>query len=225
MKLDPLGDGLSAVQLIDHLGSDKRVVDSARVSLAGDGEAWRELEDPRLIRYMLRHGHWSPFEHCTVTLMLKVPLFLRSQIMRHRSMAFNEVSARYTEVSEEFYTPREFRAQAPSNRQASVPDNGQLDHEFLREQWQIAAQAALHTYHLLLKEGVTREQARAVLPQAMYTRFYASGSLRSWLHFLEARDHPGAQWEAQQVAQAIAGILEPLYPVTFAQWRAVRGTA
>ncbi|KEF35492.1 hypothetical protein RDMS_01680 [Deinococcus sp. RL] len=213
------------MQLIDHLGSDKRVVDSARVSLAGDGEAWRELEDPRLIRYMLRHGHWSPFEHCTVTLMLKVPLFLRSQIMRHRSMAFNEVSARYTEVPDEFYVPGEFRAQASSNRQASVEAAGRIDQGTCHAFYADAIKEAASVYRRLLEEGVAREQARAVLPQAMYTRFYASGSLRSWLHFLEARDHPGAQWEAQQVAQAVAGILEPLYPVTFAQWRALRGTA
>lgn len=224
MKTDPLGDGLSAVQLIDHLGSDKRVVDAARVSLAGDGEAWREMEDPRLIRYMLIHGHWSPFEHCTVTLMVKCPLFVARQWMRHRH-AYNEVSARYTEVPDEFYTPREFRVQAASNRQASVADDGQLDHEYLREEWQIGVQTAYDTYHSLLSNGVTREQARGVLPQTAYTRFYDTASLRSWLHFLEARDHPGAQWETVQYARAVRELLEPLFPVTFAEWRALRGTA
>lgn len=150
--------------------------------------------------------------------MLKVPLFVRSQIMRHKSLSFNEVSARYTETPNEFYIPAEFRAQAESNRQASV-EGGHLDQAYLRDEWELACNMAHDTYKNMLANGMSREQARGLLPQACYTRFYASGSLRSWLHFLEARDHPGAQFEAQQVARAITGLIEPLYPVTFAAWR------
>lgn len=219
--LYPLGDDLASVCVVDHLGDDKRVVDSARVSLAGDGEPWRGLEDPRLIRYLLRQGHWSPFQHCVVTVALKVPLFLRSQIMRHASFSFNEVSARYTEVADEVYQPLQFRAQAESNRQASV-EGTDLPQIAAAQMWRETWRAAYAGYTGLLELGVAREQARGVLPQATYTRFYMTGSLRSWLHFLAARDHAGAQWEAQEVARAIAELLEPLYPVTFQAWREVR---
>ncbi|MFC5846713.1 FAD-dependent thymidylate synthase [Deinococcus petrolearius] len=221
--LYPLGDGIGSVAHVDHMGDDKRAVDAARVSLAGDGEPWREQSDPRLLRYLLAHGHWSPFQHCTATLALKVPLFLRSQIMRHASFAFNEVSARYTEVADEMYAPVQFRAQAQDNRQASV-DGSDLPQLAAARLWAEGQRAAFEAYQGLLDLGVAREQARGVLPQAAYTRFYMTGSLRSWLHFLQARDHPGAQWEAQQVARAIAELLEPLFPVTFREWRTLEAS-
>ncbi len=225
MMLDPLGDGLSTVQLIDRIGDDGRIVDAARVSLAGDGREWREEADPRLIRYMLKHGHWSPFEHCVVTLMVKCPLFIRAQWMRHRSMSFNEISARYTEVPDEFYTPVLFRAQSSNNRQASVDPAGRIDQATCHAFYHDAIKESVEVYRRLLEEGVTREQARAVLPQAAYTRFYVTANLRSWLHFLAQRDHPGAQHEMILYARAVRDLLEPLFPVTFREWGVVHASS
>jgi thymidylate synthase (FAD) len=240
--IDPLNDGISSVALVQHSGNDLMAVNAARVSLNAfspgvitfdpyslladnDGLVVHPTpKDAKLLKYLLRQGHWSPFEHSHITLRAKVPLFVRSQIFRHTSFRFNEVSARYTEVSDQFYTPKEFRKQAESNRQASVVADDSLNQEFVHKLYEDSAQLALTTYQWLLRAGVAREQARAILPQSMYTEFLMTASLRSWLHFFDARIHEGAQHETQEVARAMKDLISTLFPSTLSAWDSLKET-
>lgn len=133
----------------------------------------------------------------------------------------NEISGRYVELEERNFTPPTFRKQAPSNRQASVEDDGTLDQEGAARVWEEAWRGAFGAYGRLLALGVTREQARGVLPLSLYTESYYTFNVRSLLHFLELRDHEGAQWETRLFARAMGELAEPLFPVTFREWRAL----
>ncbi|KEF33554.1 thymidylate synthase [Deinococcus sp. RL] len=224
--LYPLGDGIGSVALVQHVGSDKMIVNAARVSFGGDSDAPLSDRDEKLIRYLLRHQHGSPFEHNLVTFKVVCPIFVDRQLVRHRSgVSKNEVSLRYTETRERNFTPPSFRRQAPSNRQASVEDDGTLDQAAAAAVWEGAWRAAFAAYQELLALGVTREQARGVLPLSLYTESYYTFNVRSLLHFLSLRDHEGAQYETQLYARALAELAEPLFPVTFREWRALRGEA
>jgi thymidylate synthase (FAD) len=222
-RTGPLGDVYSAVELIDTMGDELRIVQAARVSYGRDVE-WNEGsiiddKDARLIRYLLKHGHWSPFEHCKVTLHISCPIHIARQWFTHKSWSFNEISRRYTSEDIQFYHPRCWRAQDQTNKQASCDEleydtQTQLD-LLLGKVVAVASQA----YRDALQMGAVREQARMLLPQNLYTRFYATASLRSLLHFLQVRDHAGAQWEMVQYAQAVADIVQDLYPVTYDAWK------
>jgi thymidylate synthase (FAD) len=184
----------------------------------------------KLINYLVKHNHTSPFEHCAITMRFTVPLFIRSQHHRHRTWSYNEISRRYTSVDMEFYQPEEFRTQHKSNRQASTetlinPDltssTGLCAHTP-----HTAAQAirshhrrSMELYEKLLDKGVCREQARGVLPQNLYTQYYGSTSLLNALKFIGLRAHEGAQWEIAKVAEAMLEIMEPLFPVAIAAYR------
>ena len=126
-------------------------------------------------------------------------------------------------MQERLYTPASFRKQAPSNRQASVQDDGSLDQEAAAAAWESAWQASYGAYQQLLALGVTREQARGVLPQAMYTESYWTFNLRSLMHVWELRLHEGAQWETQQFAKTMLELVEPIFPVSIRAWRELKG--
>ncbi|TDE87445.1 FAD-dependent thymidylate synthase [Deinococcus sp. S9] len=165
----------------------------------------------------------SPLEHNLITYRVICPIFVDRQFVRHRvGVSKNERSLRYTEAEDAAYIPTAFRQQAPSNRQASVEDDGTLDQAAAAQVWAAAWQHAYQAYQDLLALGVAREQARGVLPLSLYTTSYYTFNLRSLLHFLELRDHPGAQHEAQLYARAMAELAEPLFPVVFREWRALR---
>ncbi|MBB5234911.1 FAD-dependent thymidylate synthase [Deinococcus budaensis] len=218
--LFPLGDGTGSVSLVQHVGDDKSVVNAARISFGGDSDAPLNDRDEKLIRYLLRHQHGSPFEHNLITFKIVCPIFVDRQLVRHRvGVSKNEVSARYVEVQERNFTPPRFRKQAPSNRQASVEDDGTLDQARAAQVWQEAWRGAFGAYQDLLGLGVTREQARGVLPLSLYTESYYTFNVRSLLHFLGLRDHEGAQYETRLFARAMAELAEPLFPVTFREWR------
>ncbi|WP_425146684.1 FAD-dependent thymidylate synthase [Deinococcus sp.] len=222
--LYPLDDALGSVALVQHVGDDKMIVNAARVSFGGDSDAPLSARDEKLIAYLLRHQHGSPFEHNLITFKVVCPVFVDRQMVRHRvGVSKNEVSGRYVEVQERLYTPVLFRKQAPSNRQASVPDDGTLDQQAAAAAWENAWRASSAAYQQLLGLGVTREQARGVLPQAMYTESYYTFNVRSLLHFLSLRDHEGAQYETRQYAHAMRALAQPLFPVTFAAWEALEG--
>ena len=227
MTYDPLNDGISAVTYVSRSGDDLMAVNAARVSLAGYDDWTPEGDLPgrskKLLRYLLRHGHWSPFDQPWLTLRIKAPIFVRTQVFRHSSLKFNEVSARYTEAKEAWYVPArgQYRQQAGSNRQASEASDGRIPHPHAEQLYAEACQLAYENYLHLLKLGVAREQARGVLPQSMYTEFIVSGTLRSWLHFLQARLHPGAQFETQQFAQAICEIVGEFFPETLAAFEEI----
>lgn len=215
-SLDPLGDGLSLVELVGHVGDDSSVVRSARVSFAGDGRPFDEERDGRLIRFLLENGHWSPFEHPHITLHVRCPIFVARQWMRHSSWSFNEISRRYTSEEIEFYVPRLWRGQSGSNRQAS---EGEVEIGSLSKRYEEHLRDSLFLYRSLLERGAAREMARMVLPQSLYTRMYATASLRSALHFLSARLGEDAQHEIRLYAGSVSKILEGLFPVTLSCYR------
>jgi thymidylate synthase (FAD) len=218
-------DGIGKVELVDHVGNDLTIVNSARVSF-GVHKTELDDKDRKLIRYLIKHKHTSTLEHCFVTFRIKVPLFIRSQHHRHRTWSYNEISRRYTDENLEFYEPKAFRTQHASNRQASneeelinpiikysIPNIHTWDMKAI-EAMKMVHTTTLSLYNILLEKGVCREQARGVLPQNLYTEYYASANLSNILKFIDLRSHEGAQWEIQRVAEAMLQILEELYPET-----------
>lgn len=214
---DLYGDGIGSVTLVDYMGNDKRAVNAARVSLLND-----EIEgfdndldegDERLLAFLVREQHTSPFEHSSLSVRITCPLFVSKQIMRHRTFSFNEVSRRYTSKGLEFYIPQILRQQAVNNLQCSTVDAVQ-DNRTALAVYQAQVNTALEAYNQLISAGVCREQARGILPQCLYTEFYMSGNLLNWFKFLRLRLHPHAQPEVQAVAQAILVLLRQYFPVT-----------
>lgn len=213
MKIDLLDHGY--VRLVDHMGSDLSVVRSARVSY--DAE-WRSGEDSgkdeKLINYLWKNKHTSPFESVTFTFEVKAPIFVVRQWHRHRTWSFNEVSARYTELPEEYYVPagHEIGQQSKNNKQ--VRD---IDTNILKDWASIrignACSASFKEYYKLLDDGVPREIARGVLPMNTYTHMFASVDLLNLLKFISLRDHDHAQFEIREYARAMLKLIEPTVPV------------
>lgn len=195
------------VEYINHMGDELTVVNAARVSFAGESQILNE-RDKKLIKYLADHEHMSPFEHLTLTVKIEVPLYIRSQIMRHRTFAYNEISRRYTDKNLEFFIPELLRKQHTNNRQAS---EGQFDEPglngTLKSEMRSLHNDALKTYQKLIDYGVCREQARGVLPQNLMTEFFMTGNLRNFVHFVKLRMHEGAQVEVQEVAECMYNIL------------------
>ena len=229
MKIDLYGDGLGSDSLVAHVGTDKTVVNSARVSFGRDNKRDLVERDERLINYLIKHKHTSTLEHNVITLMFEVPLFVRSQHMRHRTWSYNEISRRYTDVDMKFYVPQGFRTQHESNRQASK--DVLIDPIIQNDLPSFTTTSLVKNHHRdslrlferLLSEGVCREQARGVLPQNLYTRYYATVNLNNLLKFIDLRLHEGAQWEIQQVAKACLEIATELWPFTVGAYREHRG--
>ena len=243
------------VRYIAHSGSDLLVVNAARVSMAKRSE-WqvdgKEIDpesrtifpvytlskkDKKLIRYLAKHNHWTPFGHPTVTLHVKVPIFVARQLMRSNvGIVYNEVSRRYVDTDPEFWWPDggetggRWRARAEGVKQGSKQDefvtdlkkpDGYLDDD----QWATLdvnthvkytiQQAAEDMYKWLLDSGVAPELARVVLPQNVYTEFYMTGSLAAFARVCKLRLDPHAQKEIRDVAEQIAEIVGGLYPVSW----------
>lgn len=204
-------DGQGWVGLVDVLGSEMTLVNAARVSF---GKRVTSLSDRdiTLLRYLIENRHTSPLEHMVFTFIVHCPLFVRSQWHRHRTWSYNEISRRYTEVDITFYVPSQVRGQSADNRQASEDTLSPERQAEARAAIAAAHAHAFEVYQRLLALGVCREQARGVLPQNLMTTFWATVDLNNLLHFLELRDHEGAQWEIRQYAQAIKQLVRPLIP-------------
>ena len=203
------------VRLIDSMGNDHTVVRSARISFGRGAGGLLTDRDKHLIEYLANHGHYSPFEHCTATLLIKCPLYIRSQIHRHRTFSYNEISRRYTAENMEFYIPFVLNKQGSANKQSG---DEQIDTSYAlaKSAFRHAIENSLHWYHELLgRHGVSREQARSVLPQNLMTRFYMTGNLRNWAAFIKVRDHEDAQREVQIVADGCRKIIRELFPYSF----------
>jgi len=221
-------DDIGKVEYVAHMGDDRTIVNSARVSFGQEVETMSR-KDEKLINYLIKHKHTSTLEHCSVTFRLKVPLFIRSQHHRHRTWSYNEISRRYTNFNLEFYEIKLFRKQSESNRQASVDEL--VDPKVIyidlpsgasstaSQLVKLHHESGLKLFKALLKSGVCREQARGVLPQNLYTEYYATANLNNILKFIALRKHEGAQWEIQQVAIAMTEILNDLYPITVKCWK------
>jgi thymidylate synthase (FAD) len=208
------------VRLVDSMGSDLSISRAARVSYDA---AWRagedEGSDARLIRYLWRNKHMTPFEAVEFQFEVRAPIFVLRQWHRHRTWSFNELSARYRELPEEFYVPEadHIGALDPRNKQGRVIE-GKAD-PIASSMIYTACQNAFSSYHMLMARGVPREIARSVLPVATYSHMFAKVNLRNLLAFLDLRLDPHAQYEIRVYAEAMAEIAETVAPVALAAWR------
>lgn len=214
------------VELVDSLGSDLTIVNSARVSF---GKRKKKLSesDERLIRYLAIHKHWSPFRHVQMQFHCKVPEFVARQWYKHVvgisytesatiDHAWNEISLRYVDASEfDFYKPESFRQQSDDNKQASVDDPVDDPGNVLRDEYVRHSQQALELYTKLVAQGVAKEQARGVLPLNIYTEFYWTASLQAIVNFIYLRKHAGAQYEIREYADAIELLTKKVVPIAY----------
>jgi thymidylate synthase (FAD) len=212
---------------IDHMGSDLSVVNAARVSFAKKSEwnpDWRDDHyepllpaDSKLIKYLAKHKHMSPFGHAFASFHVKAPVFVARQLVKHKFLRWNEISRRYVDHEPEFYQPTEWRGRSVDAKQGSegvtYPDPDIIN---------FYNHTALRSYNELLEHGVCPEQARMVLPQSMVTEWYWSGSLDAFADMCNLRCKPDTQYETQVVAGHIDTEMAKLFPVS---WEALRENA
>ena len=209
---------------IDHMGSDLSVVNAARVSFGKKSEmvcndhqiGTYELKegDKRLIRYLAKHKHISPFGHAFASFHVKAPIFVARQLVKHKFLRWNEISRRYVDDPPEFYVPDVWRGRSSDKKQGS---EGVVKLELPL----LAAHAtALEQYEDLLQQGVAPEQARMVLPQSTMTEWYWSGSLDAFADMCRLRITPDTQYETKQAALGVDKIMLKLFPVS---WIALEG--
>jgi thymidylate synthase (FAD) len=212
------------VRLVSSMGDDLSIVRAARVSYDAD---WRTGEDAgkdeKLLAYLLRNRHTSPFESVVFTFEIKAPIFVVRQWHRHRTWAYNEVSARYTELPEEFYVPEvsQITTQSNSNKQMrsfQVIDEPEAAINMMRA----LNERAFDIYKSFIAAGMARELARTVLPLATYTRFFGTVNLHNLLHFLSLRLHEHAQYEIRVYAEAIRELIRTVVPITIQHWEEIQ---
>jgi thymidylate synthase (FAD) len=218
-KIDVLDHGF--VRLVDHMGSDLSIVRAARVS---HDAAWRagenEGSDRRLINYLWKNKHTTPFESVQFTFEVKAPIFVFRQWHRHRTWSYNELSARYRELSEEVYLPN-LRAQSSTNKQGSGKEIDPLQAHQLQDNMVRAYETSFNVYKLLLTQGVAREIARSVLPVATYSHMFASVNLLNLLKFLTLRCDSHAQYEIRVYADAMLELITPIVPTAVEAWKGI----
>jgi thymidylate synthase (FAD) len=206
------------VEYINHMGDDLTVVNAARVSFDKESPKLND-KDKKLIKYLAKHNHWTPFAHAQIQLRITVPIFIANQLKRHQiGFALNEVSRRYVDDEPQFFTPEGGWRKRPD---ASIKQ-GSSDEVFLGAEHQgiqgIYIDALYHcidVYQKMLTNNVAPELARMVLPQSMYTSWYWTGSLAAWARLYSQRIDGHAQKESQQIAQMVGDIIGPLYPVSW----------
>ena len=219
------------VQYVDHMGDDLTIVNAARVSFNKqsdwDGEQhWTGAisgkaladRDQKLIKYLADHKHWTPFAHPQITLRIKAPIFIRTQLFKHKvGFTENEVSRRYVSDPPSVYMPR-WRGKPTNGAKQGSEDFMPIDDAYntVNRHYEFTVKEALQTYEELLKRGVAPEQARSVLPQGTYTEWWWTGSLAAFARVVAQRSDPHAQWECQQYAHAIGTIIQPLFPHSWA---------
>jgi len=203
------------IQLVSHMGDDLSVVNAARKSYDKCSSEMSQ-RDIDLLKYMWNNKHTSPFEFVEFTFLVKCPIPIAKQWMRHRTWSYNEISRRYTDSNIEYYVPDPFRKQSEDNKQASIDEPALDDQLYHPTYWKYrrAIKSCFEAYDALLKDGVAKEQARFVLPQAVYTEFYAKTDLSNLLKFIRLRIGTDAQWEMQQYAKQLLEIIEPIVPHT-----------
>jgi len=207
-----------------HMGNDLTVVNAARVSFGKESE-WEyeesdaysfkqhmKAKDKKLIQYLAKHKHISPFGHCFASFHVKAPVFVARQLVKHKFLRWNEVSRRYVDSEPEFYHPTKWRGRSADKKQGS---EGEVDIDILESEfwWK-----PYSMYRVLLDKGVCPEQARMVLPQSMMTEWYWSGSLDAFADMCKLRCAPDTQAETAEVAWEIDSIMIALFPVS---WKAL----
>ena len=224
MKNQVLDKGF--VDVVDSLGNDLTVVNSARVSFGKRKKYW-DKSDEHLVRYLVKHKHFSPFRHLQVQFHIKAPEFVMRQWYKHvvgiettsnsstKDHAWNEISGRYVPV-DDYYYPSYFRKQSEDNKQAS---EGEIENQkqgyFL---WEKGLYQVQEIYKELLELGVAKEQARTILPLSQYTEVYWTASFQAIMNFIELRDETTAQWEIQKYAQVVKELIFDIYPKITKIW-------
>ena len=218
------------VTYIDHMGSDLSVVNAARVSFGkksaalgysgvGD-ENMRPIlhdNDKRLIKYLAKHKHTSPFNHTFLTVHVKAPIFVARQLQKHEYMPWNEISRRYVDDEPEFYEPDHWRDKSKDKKQGSggKSQSQYLPNIYVKE----VSEKALGDYKKMLTQGIAPEQARMILPQNMMTEWYWSGTLGAWAKMCNLRCKPDTQYETRIVGNEVSNIMLRYFPVS---WEALK---
>lgn len=203
------------IRVVDYMGSDCSVVQSARVSYGRGTKT--SLEDKGLINYLLRKSHTTPFESATIKLHVKCPIFVARHWHRHRTQSYNEYSARYSLAVDEYYIPEDWRlsVQSQTNKQGGdIPCDEEVASQIRNNMITVCEIANQYYGEFISKHSLARELARIVLPQSMYTEFYTSINLYNLLHFLKLRADDHAQWEIRQYAKLMMAILKRWCPIT-----------
>ena len=206
------------VALVDYMGSDAAVEQAARVSY---GAGTRKVSETRgLVRYLRRHRHTTPSEMVEFKFHCAMPMFVARQWIRHRMASINELSARYSLMPLLFYTPKQehFELQSSSNKQGREGGAPPDVYREAVERWESLRASAGEAYAWMLEEDVAREIARIDLPVSMYTQWYWKIDLHNLLHFLSLRVDARAQWEIQEFARAIAGMVKRVAPLSYEAW-------
>lgn len=215
----PLGDGISKVELLDVMGSDLTVVNAARVSMGKVSTALDE-RDEKLINYLAKHGHWTPFSQPQLQFRIKMPIFVARQWFKHQvGFTRNEISRRYVSDEPQLYVPKEWRGKADNVKQGSADVMEDSD-----DWYEIAddfSKSCIHLYNLYINGGVCPEQARMLLPQSMFTEFVETGSLAAYTRLCTLRTDTHSQLETRLYAKAIAEQIKTLFPVS---WEALNET-
>ena len=200
------------VTLVDSMGSDLSVVNAARVSFSKESNKFSD-KDEKLINYLAKHNHWSPFGHASLQFRIKAPIFVARQLVKHQvGLVWNEVSRRYVDDEPEFYIPKAWRLKAENKKQGSSDETTPYDVSATHMH-------ARSTYTAMLKVGIAPEMARMVLPQSMMTEWYWSGTLYAFARVCNLRCKPDAQKETQMVADKIDVLAKELFPNS---WEALR---
>lgn len=207
-------------EVIDHMGSDMSVVNAARVSFhkeskweSKDGFRALSEQDTKLINYLARHKHFSPFNHCFLSSRIKAPIFVARQLVKHKFMPWNEVSRRYVDEEPEYYFPDFWRERSESAKQGSK-ETVHPKNELIDSGWKNECHYLNERYKTMIGEGCAPEQARMILPQNMMTEWIWSGTLGAYADMLRLRLDPHTQYESRIVAQQLYEQILPLFPVS-----------
>jgi thymidylate synthase (FAD) len=231
---------------IDHMGSDLSVVNAARVSFGKKSHCeetrWVDMgdwcgdmpvvddKDTKLIHYLAKHGHYSPFGHCFASFHIKAPIFVARQLVKHEYLRMNEISRRYVDDDPELYKPSVWRGKSKDKKQGSYGDVTDFAMNFiwhdgyrLGDELEFHDKAVVALYRRMISIGIAPEMARMVLPQSMYTEWYWSGSMDAFANMCNLRLKEDTQYETRLVAQQIDEMMQGLYPIS---WKAlVKGEA
>lgn len=227
-SIDPIGDGKSLVVLLDSMGNSLSVVNDARQSFEQRSEQWTD-RDAKLLNYLAAHHHTSPFRGVVFKWWVKAPLFIARQWWKHTvastyvddQLGWNEKSFRYCSAEDaEFYVPTVFMKQSQSNRQASDGPAGPAEVAIAHHAYVDAIDVARQAYEAMVEAGISKEQARGVLPGCMYSSFTWTCSLQALLHFISLRVGTGAQTEISSYARALLTLARPVAAEAFEAFEA-----
>jgi thymidylate synthase (FAD) len=199
------------VELVETLGTDLTVVNAARVSFNKHKENFDE-KDEKLIAFLAKHGHWTPFGHPQLQLRISAPVFVARQLVKHQvGLVWNEVSRRYVDTPPSFYSPKEWRERAVNKKQGSGEGVINIQEQDVQKFYG----TIIDFYAALLKQGVAPEQARMILPQSMYTEWYWTGSLFAFSRVCNLRMKEDAQEETSYIARQIHELIKEVFPISW----------